>query len=174
MILNAILTVIPLIIIRYGLLWALDREAFRRAAHFAPLQGKEKAAYWAYQLSTVAFLTYQCFLRITTDPDWLAAGLAVYGLGILLCAGSVISFAKPKANGINVAGLYKVSRNPMYVAYFLYFLGCVLLTRSLPLFAILLVFQISSHWIILSEERWCKEKFGGEYIEYMRRVRRYI
>jgi protein-S-isoprenylcysteine O-methyltransferase Ste14 len=60
------------------------------------------------------------------------------------------------------------------VAYFVYFLGCVLLTRSLLLFAILLVFQISAHWIILSEERWCMEKFGEDYIRYMRGTRRYI
>jgi protein-S-isoprenylcysteine O-methyltransferase Ste14 len=37
-----------------------------------------------------------------------------------------------------------------------------------------LVFQISSHWIILSEERWCVKQFGDEYIDYMKRVRRYI
>jgi protein-S-isoprenylcysteine O-methyltransferase Ste14 len=37
-----------------------------------------------------------------------------------------------------------------------------------------LVFQISAHWIILSEERWCVNKFGQEYINYMNKVRRYI
>ncbi len=152
----------------------MDRRALKRAALFAPLLGKEKVAYWFYQISNIAFFIYLCFLKITTDPFWLYTGLAIYGLGILLCIGSIINFAKPKENGINVTGLYRISRNPMYLAYFVYYLGCVLLTRSLILFAILFVFQISAHWIILSEERWCIEKFGEQYINYMHKVRRYI
>ncbi len=76
--------------------------------------------------------------------------------------------------GINLNGLYRVSRNPMYIAYFIYFLGCALLTHSLILLALLICFQVSAHWIILSEEKWCIKKFGEEYIKYMNKVRRYI
>lgn len=171
---NALLTAIPLIMIRFGLLGILDRRALKRAALFAPLLGKEKVAYWFYQISNIAFLIYLCFLKITTDPFWFYTGLVIYGIGVLLCTVSIIDFARPKENGINVKGLYRISRNPMYLSYFVYFLGCVMLTRSLILFVILLVFQISAHWIILSEERWCIEKFGEEYINYMQKVRRYI
>ena len=171
---NAFLTVIPLIFIRFGLLGMLDKEALKRAALFAPLIGKEKVFYWLYQISNILFFVYLCFLKITTISYWIYGGLVVYGLGVLLCFVSVINFAKPTENGINLKGLYRVSRNPMYVAYFIYFLGCVLLTQSLILLAILSVFQISAHWIILSEERWCVKKFGEEYINYMNKVRRYI
>jgi len=171
---NAFLTVIPLILIRFGLLSILNKEALKRAALFAPLIGEEKAAYWFYQISNILIFVYLCFLKITIDPYWFYVGLVIYGLGVLLCLVSVSNFAKPAENGINLKGLYRISRNPMYVAYFIYFLGCVLLTQSLILLAILLVFQISAHWIILSEERWCVKKFGEEYINYMNKVRRYI
>lgn len=171
---NAFLTAIPLILIRFGLLIILSKEAFKRAAFFAPLIGKEKVAYWVYQLSNILIFVYLCFLKITTDPYWLYTGFVIYGFGILLCLGSVSNFARPSDNGINVKGLYHISRNPMYLAYFIYFLGCVLLTQSLILLAILFIFQISEHWIILSEERWCVMKFGKEYINYMHKVRRYI
>jgi protein-S-isoprenylcysteine O-methyltransferase Ste14 len=50
----------------------------------------------------------------------------------------------------------------------------MLLTQSILLFATLVIFQISAHWIIQSEERWCVQEFGEEYIEYMKKVRRYI
>ena len=53
-------------------------------------------------------------------------------------------------------------------------LGCVLLTRSRLLAALVLLFQLSEHWIILAEERWCLEKFGPEYRLYCARVRRYL
>lgn len=171
---NSFITLIPLILIRFGLLSILDKESLKRAAFFAPLIGKEKVAYWFYQTSNILTFVYLCFLKITTDPFWFNVGLVIFGLGVLLCLVSVLNFAKPSENGINLKGLYRVSRNPMYVAYFIYFLGCVLLTQSIILFAILIVFQISTHWIILSEERWCVKKFGKEYLNYMTKVRRYI
>ena len=171
---SAILTLIPLVLIRFGLLSILSKGALKRAAFFAPLIGKEKVAYWFYQISNILFFVYLWFLNITTDPNWLYTGLVIYGFGVLLCLGSVINFARPVESGINVKGLYRVSRNPMYVAYFIYFLGCVILTQSSILLALLIVFQISAHWIILSEERWCVKKFGEEYINYMNKVRRYI
>ena len=171
---NAFLTIIPLILIRFVLLSILDKESLRRAAFFAPRIGAEKTAYVFYQLSNSLIIVFLCFLKVTSDPHWLYVGLVVYGLGVLLCIASVLDFAKPKENGINLSGLYRVSRNPMYVAYFIYFLGCVILTQSLVLLAMLIIFQISAHFIILSEERWCTQKFGEEYLAYMNKVRRYI
>ena len=171
---NGALLLIPLLLIRFGLLGVLDKDGLKRAAHFAPLVGMEETAYWVYQISNTGFFVYLFFLKIEPDSHWFYSGLATYGLGVLLCIASVSAFAKPAENGINRDGFYRISRNPMYVAFFVYFLGCVLLTRSLLLLAILIVFQISAHWIILSEERWCIKKFGLEYGKYMNEVRRYL
>ena len=168
---NGFILLIPLLLIRFGL---LNKEGLKRAAYFAPLIGREKAAYWFYQISNILIFVYLFFLKITTDPYWFYAGLVTYGIGVLMCLVSVSNFSKPSENGINLNRLYRISRNPMYVSYFIYFLGCVLITQSLLLLAILVVFQISTHWIILSEERWCVNKFGEEYKNYMSKVRRYI
>lgn len=170
----AFLLVIPLILIRFVFLSILDQEALKRAAFFAPLIGNEKVAYWIYQISNISIFIYLCFLKITSDPNWRDIGLAIYGLGTALCVVSTFDFAKPSESGINLNGIYRVSRNPMYIAYFIYFLGCVVLTQSFILLVILLVFQISAHWIIRSEERWCIKKFGEEYMNYMNKVRRYL
>lgn len=62
----------------------------------------------------------------------------------------------------------------VYAAYFMVFFGCVLLTQSPVLLVFVLVFQITAHWIIRSEERWCIQRFGDEYLQYMERVRRYF
>lgn len=171
---SGFLLLIPLVLIRYGLLWSSNKESLKRAAFFPPLIGKEKTAFWFYQISTIFLFLYLCFLRINIDSIWFYSGSVVYSFGILLCIVSILNFAKPAKNGINLKGLYRVSRNPIYVSYFIYFLGCVLLTRSLILFALVIIFQISAHWIILSEERWCVKEFGEEYINYMEKVGRYI
>lgn len=171
---KAVLLVVPLLLIRFSLLSILNKESLKRAAFFAPLIGKEKVAYWFYQVSNLLLIFCLCFLKITDAPYWFIMGSVTYGLGIILCVAAVMNFAKPAENGINLNGLYRFSRNPMYVAYFIYFLGCVIITKSFILLTILLVFQISTHFIILSEERWCIKKFGEEYISYMKKVRRYI
>lgn len=101
-------------------------------------------------------------------------GIFLYSLGLLLCAAAMVSFSSPDHSGFNKNGIYRLSRNPMYLAYFICFLGMCLLTRSLTLLGIVLIFQVSAHWIILAEERWSIEKFGEEYIKYMNQVRRYI
>ena len=171
---NAVFTVIPLILMRYGLLSMVNKEALKRAALFAPVMGGEKVAYWVYQISTALILLYLLLIKIKVDSDWFYLGLIIYSLGIILYGVAIVNYAKPKMGGISLNGLYGVSRNPMYIAYFIYFLGCVFLTQSWILLALLLCFQISAHWIILSEERWCIKEFGEEYIKYMNRVRRYI
>lgn len=171
---NAIYAFIPILLIRYGLTALVNRQALPRAAHYAPLVGSERGAYWVYQITTLMILIYMFFLRIDFDSKWFILGIFVYSLGVVLYAVSVVNFARPAGNGLNVNGLYKISRNPMYVAYFVAFLGCAILTGSLILLALLIVFQISAHWIILAEERWCLQQFGGEYLKYKSRVRRYI
>ncbi len=171
---TALLLMIPLFLIRFGLLRMVNTNALNRAAFFAPLKGKEKTAYLFYQISNVFIILYSFLLKIQTETSLFFIGLFVYILGIGILTVSTINFAKPKQNGVNMNGLYKISRNPMYIGYFVYFLGCVLLTHSIVLLLSLLVFQISTHWIILSEERWCINKFGSEYINYMDKVRRYI
>ena len=171
---NAFLTVIPILLIRYWLLGSINKEALKRAGFFAPLVGREKVAFFVYQMTTLLMLIFLLFIKIRPNSDWFHLGLIVYLLGLILYAISTINYAQPKETGINLKGLYQVSRNPMYIAYFVYFLGCVLLTGSWTLLALLIVFQISVHWIILSEERWCIKEFGMQYLKYMNKVRRYI
>ena len=172
---NGFLLLIPSILIRYLLLFLLSKEAMKRAAHFAPLAGAEKIAYWIYQISTLSILIYSFFLKVNVQQSWLFyIGVALYVIGLAFLILSMVTYSSPSSTGINLNGLYRLSRNPIYVSYFICFLGCAALTQSFVLLGFVFLFQISAHWIILSEERWCIEKFGVEYQEYMKKVRRYI
>ena len=174
-IMNGFLLLVPFLLIRFGLLSTLNKSAISRAAYFPPMLGSKMLAYWIYQISNVAIFVYLCFLKVRIEFSWqFFIGIIVYILGSILCAVSMINFAFPSNEGINVTGLYRFSRNPMYLSYFVFFIGCTLLTQSLILFGIVLLFQISSHWIVLSEEQWCVEKFGEVYKQYSKKVRRYI
>lgn len=172
---NGILLLVPFLLIRFALLSAINKKAISRAAYFAPVRGKEKIAYYIYQISNAGIFVYLLFLAVKADFSWkFYTGLAFYLLGFCLCTITIVNFSSPDDRGLNTNGIYKFSRNPMYVAYFIWFLSMAMLTQSLILFGLVCVFQISAHWIILAEERWCLEEFGVVYKQYMKRVRRYI
>lgn len=172
---NGFLLLIPFLVIRFAVLSKLNKAAVKRAAFFAPAAGKEIAAYWIYQLSNAAIFISLLLLKINIDYSWqFWSGALIYLCGLILCTASILGFAVPSGEGLNQNGIYRFSRNPMYLSYFMIFMGCALLTHSMILVGIVIVFQLSSHWIIISEERWCIEKFGDAYRQYMKKVRRYI
>ena len=127
-----------------------------------------------YEITTLVLLIYLFFSEIKLNTVLNYVGLIVYIIGMILYIQSIIDFSKPQESGMNKNGLYKYSRNPMYVAFFIYFLGCSLLINSFFHLIILIILQISVHFLILSEERWCIKEFGEEYKEYMKKVRRYV
>jgi len=55
---NAFLLIIPIFLIRFGLLKMMNKDALSRAALFAPLEGREKAAYLFYQFSNAFIILY--------------------------------------------------------------------------------------------------------------------
>lgn len=172
---NGFCLLFPFLAVRFGLLSIINKRAVRRAGYFAPIRGREKIAYYIYQAANIGL--FFCLLVTTVKIDfslYFYLGAVCYFSGIVLCAVSMVCFASPDAEGLNINGIYQFSRNPMYIAYFICFIGMSLLTQSLPLLGIVMIFQVSAHWIILSEERWCIERFDERYKEYMKKVRRYI
>lgn len=173
---NGFLLLVPFLLIRFGILSIFnDNNAIQRAAHFPPMVGKERLVYWIYQILNIMIFVYLYFLTVKIDFSWLFySGLVIYILGLILCTISIVNYGKPTDDGLNINGIYRISRHPMYLSYFVCFIGCAILTRSLVLGGIVIIFQFASHYIILYEERWCIERFGDEYKRYMNEVRRYI
>lgn len=172
---NAFCLLFPFLAVRFGLLLIINKNAIQRAGYFAPMQGREKIAYYIYQVANIGLFLYLFVTTVKFDFSlYFYLGFICYFLGILLCAISIVCFASSDVEGLNINGIYQISRNPMYVSYFICFIGMSLLTKSLILFGIVIIFQVSAHWIILSEERWCINKFGKRYKKYMKKVPRYI
>lgn len=73
------------------------------------------------------------------------AGKRVFTMGGAASHNISGGILEPDDRGICRNGLYRFSRNPMYVAYFIYFLGCVLLAQSVVLLLLVCVFQLSAH-----------------------------
>lgn len=73
-----------------------------------------------------------------------------------------------------VNGIYRFSRNPMYLGLYLTFTGCILFSGNIfyALFAIAVV--VIHHKITLAEEKILADTYGKTYLDYCKKVRRYI
>lgn len=173
-ILSGLLIVAPIFLTRYILTSVLNREAVKRASFFPSTQGLEKPAYTVNIATTLLLMVGPFLLKADFNGAAGFCGILLMLAALVLYGISIIHFASPDKDGLSTSGLYAFSRNPMYVAFFIYFLGACILTRSWLLAAVLAIFQVSVHFMILAEERWCLETFGGAYGEYMKKVRRYL
>ncbi|WP_275557288.1 isoprenylcysteine carboxylmethyltransferase family protein [Pseudoalteromonas sp. J010] len=74
------------------------------------------------------------------------------------------------------SGIYKYTRNPMYLGFTIAIFGfAILLGGSLSsLLLTAAFFLITDRWYIPYEERMMHAKFGREYEAYCRKVRRWI
>lgn len=105
------------------------------------------------------------------------AGVLSLCMGIGLIAWSVraarrVQLENPAA--LVTSGPYAHSRNPMYVGWSLIFLGLVGLINSLWMAFLFPVALAMTHVVILREERDLVARFGDQYTDYARRVRRYL
>lgn len=110
------------------------------------------------------------------------AGVCFCLAGLLLLLWSLVSFGQSFRIGIDTEhpdklitnGVFAFSRNPIYVAFASILLGQFLIFPNW----ILLVYAGAGTWLfhrqVLREEDYLKKHYGQEYLEYCRRVRRYL
>ena len=105
----------------------------------------------------------------------------VLGAAIILTAQGLFSRSKTAARpwkpstALVTEGVYRWSRNPMYLAMALIYLGIAMLNDSGTQLCLLLplLFVIQKE-VIEPEERYLAGKFGEEYLAYRASVRRWI
>jgi protein-S-isoprenylcysteine O-methyltransferase Ste14 len=142
----------------------------------------------------LAFLVCPGIVAIAIPPAWLALtsrtqlvqplGLAPLGVGLaalLWCVrdfyvsgkGTLAPWAPPSR--LVVVGLYRYTRNPMYVAVLLMLVGWAWSFDSLGLLAYAVVVATAFHLrVALGEEPWLARTYGNEWQQYASRVPRWF
>jgi protein-S-isoprenylcysteine O-methyltransferase Ste14 len=118
-------------------------------------------------------------LAMPQPLKWVALALWVSGFVLLFIGrfglGESFRIGSPKeSTALKVNGLFRVSRNPMYVGVYATLVAAVLYTLN-PILLIVAAFVAAVHHrIVLAEEDHLRAVFGDEYTAYCRRVRRYL
>jgi protein-S-isoprenylcysteine O-methyltransferase Ste14 len=89
--------------------------------------------------------------------------------------GSSLRIGLPgEGTSLKTGGLYRFSRNPMYLGMYALTLAAIIYTFSLWVFLPGLFSMVVYHLIVLGEEKFLAERFGDDYLKYRQRVRRYL
>ena len=117
-------------------------------------------------------------IRVVAAIIFVVFGLAVTLLGAAAFrrAKTTLNPLKPEtASALVVNGVYRHTRNPMYVGFALVLAGwAIYLSAPLAFFGPVLFVLFITHFQIIPEERVLSEKFGQQFDVYQQRVRRWL
>lgn len=120
------------------------------------------------------------------ESDYLFyVGLGCELLAVVINLTAIFSFIKNKttinpvkpqtATSLVTTGVFAFSRNPMYLGLLLFLIGFSLQVNVVGGMPLLFLFAFYIHMFqIIPEERALAEKFGDEFQEYSKKVRRWI
>lgn len=120
---------------------------------------------------------------ITTVTFGRTAGIVLLGLALPLASIAIRSMIRAKTHfdpykpstALLTGGIYRFTRNPMYVALLMLASGIALLCDSAWMLGSLLPAALVLRFgVIAREERYLERKFGEEYRRYLARVRRWL
>ena len=104
----------------------------------------------------------------------MALGLASWARASMHAAGTNVRPSQPSL-AIVAEGPYKLTRNPMYLSLCILLLGIGLMADEAAFVLLAPPLAATLHFgVILREERYLTRKFGGTYLQYKLRVRRWI
>ena len=111
-------------------------------------------------------------------PMLAVAGIAISALGIASFkrAGTTVNPMKPQSSSVLVvSGVYKLTRNPMYLGFLLVLLGWAVFLSNVLAFLLLQAFiAYMNRFQIEPEEKALASLFGKEFENYRSRVRRWL
>ena len=130
-------------------------------------------------------VTYAAPALSVRVPGRTAVALALAALGVSSAIAGVVAFRHqhttvnpltPSASSaIVTGGIYRVSRNPMYLGFLLVLAGWAVWLSNAGAALVLPAFvAYLTRYQIEPEERALLEKFGSQYAEYMSRVWRWV
>jgi protein-S-isoprenylcysteine O-methyltransferase Ste14 len=104
----------------------------------------------------------------------LAVAVFLYSIRKFQTAGTPVPGNKP-TTAIVRTGPYRFSRNPIYLAFSIFQLGIASWVNSAWLIGTLIAaVAVMASVVIPREERYLERRFGADYLDYKRSVRRWL
>lgn len=122
-------------------------------------------------------------VAVVLPQPWNLVGVLFIAMGVLVIALPASAFSRAgttimpfkDSSALVRSGLFRITRNPMYLGMVTILVGVALLSGCLgPFLAPVLFVPILNVRVIRHEEVMLEERFGEDYRDFMRSVRRWI
>ncbi len=170
--LNAWIPIFAMLFIQY-LYMLIYKEGGKRAVDTSWYTAKDRRNFRWNSFFHITLLALSLFLPLKTGTIWFVAGSILYIIAMVVFLSAFHAYAAAVPNETIKGGVYRYSRNPMYFAFTLGVVAACIATASLWLL-VLIPFAISTHAVILGEERYCEQTYGEEYLGYKVKTPRYF
>jgi len=157
------------------------------------IRGKSKKLTTSILLSTLIYLLIALRLTIL-NPKWMfeinilgyeiikMIGYLFVTVGFVMGIFALLAMKNSWRVGIRyeqkteliTSGIYRVSRNPYFLSYDILILGYILIFPSPILLMLYVTLVIVFHKMILQEEMYLETVQGDSYLDYKRKVNRYL
>ena len=170
---NAWILVIPILILSFLDMRVTAARESGKSGDFQ-LTRKENIIMNAVFLPMIVSFVYAVFLPLQLGTIWLYSGLLIFLFGMVFTIVAVLNFASSPKDEVITKGLYRFSRNPMYIGLLLLQIGLGIACSSWLYLLLTLVLMILLNAVLASEERYCLYRYGDDYRKYMSRTPRWI
>jgi protein-S-isoprenylcysteine O-methyltransferase Ste14 len=158
----------------YGvLLWIFPKNVVARLYDKSGRTKRQKVHIYIGSLLAFICFCLIIFTPLRTGSNLFIPGITLFTLGLAGFVIALFNFKNAPLDQPVTRGLYRISRHPQQVMFFISFLGiCIAIGSWLALF-IQMISSLFLHSRILAEEKACLERYGDPYRDYMERVPRY-
>jgi protein-S-isoprenylcysteine O-methyltransferase Ste14 len=154
----------------------LGKGAWEKSSHPTDVKksGLEKVSPFVGNGVWLLATLYSIFLPFKLGTPWFYTGLAVFlvGLIILVVATANLTNAPPQKPATR--GAYAFSRHPLYLSMIIIYIGTGIAAAS---WLFLLLGVANAFWVAIEarvEERYCLQRYGNAYGDYMKRTPRWL
>ena len=174
-ILNAWIFVACFFLLPYSIM-VIFKKAYKKLGNppDMKLNKREKVIGYIANIITYIAILYSIFLPFKLGTAWFYIGLFIFLLAVAVLVAAVINFITTPIDRAVTKGIYGYSRHPIYLSNLLALIGIGIATASWIILLAAIIFLILTNIVAISEERYCKEKYGDIYKEYLNGTPKWI
>jgi len=170
---NAWILVIPILIISFSDMKVTAARESGESGDFQLTRTENRLTYAVFLPMIVSFV-YAVFLPLQLGTTWLYSGLVIFLFGMVFTIVAVLNFATSPKDKVITKGLYRFTRNPVYIGLLLLQFGLGIACSSWLYLLLTVVLMILLNANSSAEERYCLYRYGDDYRKYMNSTPRWI
>ena len=169
---NAWIFIIPLIIYWFSGIKFLFAKRMSKTPSLKRM--KDKIISQLLVLAMFISFIYSVFMPLRLGTIWFYTGLIIYLTGLVLITITMINFATTPIDKPVIKGLYRYSRNPMFIGFFLIYAGIAIACISWIYMILTILFILMVNYLSPFEEAITLGQYGEPYKQYIKRTPKWI